>query len=296
MTEYLTSRAPIFLPRYSGVRPIISPPMNTAMHDVEDHAVQAAADSSEDDLADRHVEHRRDRRRAAGMSRASSSRCRSMRRSSRPPTGPTPRAPIRTSLPSMFGSAAATPAARIAPEEVCSDGTVSEQPGDDRARTSRRTTPSPCRTLPTILPNVYVSAAGIARIASISRKFENGPPPSNGCAEFDVEEPAAVRAELLDRDLPGDRTARDGPARSPARRWRPASPRASGPRPGSRGRAPSGRRSGSGCRRCHAPGRARSCPSSSRLDRVKPRIIATSDRHARRRRRRSSGTSARASG
>ena len=26
-----TSRAWIFLPRYSGVRPIISPPMNTAM-------------------------------------------------------------------------------------------------------------------------------------------------------------------------------------------------------------------------------------------------------------------------
>ena len=27
----LTSRAWIFLPRYSGVRPIMSPPMNTAM-------------------------------------------------------------------------------------------------------------------------------------------------------------------------------------------------------------------------------------------------------------------------
>ena len=64
----------------------------------------------------------------------------------------------------------------------------------------------PCRTLPTILPNVYVSAAGINRIENISMKLPKGRPALEGVRGVDVEEPAAVRPELLDRDLTRDRT------------------------------------------------------------------------------------------
>ena len=47
-----TSLASIFLPRYSGVRPTISPAMKTARIDEEQHAVKARADAAEDDLAE----------------------------------------------------------------------------------------------------------------------------------------------------------------------------------------------------------------------------------------------------
>ncbi len=48
----LTSLASIFLPRYSGVRPTISPAMNTAMIDEQQHAVKAGADAAENDLTE----------------------------------------------------------------------------------------------------------------------------------------------------------------------------------------------------------------------------------------------------
>ena len=54
----LTSRASIFLPRYSGVRPTISPATKTASDGEEQHAVEAGADAAEDDLAELHVEQR----------------------------------------------------------------------------------------------------------------------------------------------------------------------------------------------------------------------------------------------
>ena len=72
--------------------------------DVEEHAVQAAADAAPDHLADRDVEHRREPAERPGRSRASSSRCRSRRRWWRPPTATTRRARYRTSLPSRFGA------------------------------------------------------------------------------------------------------------------------------------------------------------------------------------------------
>ena len=61
----LISRAPIFLPRYSGVRPTISPATNTVMIGEDEHAVQAGADAAGRDLAEHHVEQQRSRRRAA---------------------------------------------------------------------------------------------------------------------------------------------------------------------------------------------------------------------------------------
>ena len=50
------SRASIFLPRYSGVRPTMSPAMNTARSDEYEHPVQAGPDPAEDDLAELDVD------------------------------------------------------------------------------------------------------------------------------------------------------------------------------------------------------------------------------------------------
>ena len=52
------SNASIFLPRYSGVRPTISPATKTATIANIEHAVEARADAAEDDLAELHQPHR----------------------------------------------------------------------------------------------------------------------------------------------------------------------------------------------------------------------------------------------
>ena len=59
------SYASIFLPRYSGVRPIIRPAMKTARIAKIEHAVEAGADAAEDDFAELHQQHRHRGRRAA---------------------------------------------------------------------------------------------------------------------------------------------------------------------------------------------------------------------------------------
>ena len=59
------SRGPIFLPRYSGVRPTIKPAMNTVSKNEAEHAVQAAPNAAEDHFAKRHEDdghHAADRR------------------------------------------------------------------------------------------------------------------------------------------------------------------------------------------------------------------------------------------
>ena len=53
-----TSRASIFLPRYSGVRPTIRPAMKTDEDDEDEHAVEARADAAEDHLAELDVDER----------------------------------------------------------------------------------------------------------------------------------------------------------------------------------------------------------------------------------------------
>jgi hypothetical protein len=57
--------ASIFLPRYSGVRPIIRPATKTATMREDDHPVEAGADAAEDHLAELHQPHRHQSRRAA---------------------------------------------------------------------------------------------------------------------------------------------------------------------------------------------------------------------------------------
>ena len=54
----LMSRAPIFLPRYSGVRPTIRPPMKTDEQDEDEHRVEPGADAAEHHLAHREVRER----------------------------------------------------------------------------------------------------------------------------------------------------------------------------------------------------------------------------------------------
>ncbi len=57
----------------------------------------------------------------------------------------------------------------------------------------------PWRRLPTISPNEKHSAAGIARMASISRKFARGVGFSNGCAELALKKPPPlVPSSLID--------------------------------------------------------------------------------------------------
>ncbi len=59
------SLASIFLPRYSGVRPTISPATKTGDDGEHEHAVQAGADAAEDDLAELDEQERDEARRAA---------------------------------------------------------------------------------------------------------------------------------------------------------------------------------------------------------------------------------------
>ena len=70
-------------------------------------------------------------------------------------------------------------------------------------------TARPWRLSFTMRPNVNANANGMTRIAHVSTKLLNGVEFSNGCDRVHVEEPAAVGAELLDRDLAGGRATRD---------------------------------------------------------------------------------------
>src|SRR6476661_6434797 len=96
--------------------------------------------------------------------------------------------PIRTSFPSRLGADAETPAACIAGVAVRSPGTVITSPTTSRTHITEKSI-QPWRTFPTILPNVYVSAAAIHRIANVSMKLEIGVAFSNGCAEFTLKNP-----------------------------------------------------------------------------------------------------------
>ena len=68
----------------------------------------------------------------------------------------------------------------------------------------------PCLRSFTIRPNISQSAAGMSRMASISRKLEIGRRVLEGMGRVGVEEAAAVGAQLLDGDLAGGRPDGDG--------------------------------------------------------------------------------------
>ena len=118
----------------------------------------------------------------------------------------------------------------------------------------------PCRWLPTSRPNAYVSANGISRSATISTQVREAGRVLERVRRVRVRDPAAVRAQLLDRLLARDRRR----GRSPAPRPRPscASPAraATARHPGSR--AAARRRARAGAARASSSGRGR--PRSSR--------------------------------
>ena len=67
----------------------------------------------------------------------------------------------------------------------------------------------PWRSLPIMRPKVFVSPAPMAKISSISTQVRRRRRILEGMRGIDVEKPAAVRAQHLDRDLRCDRSARD---------------------------------------------------------------------------------------
>ena len=100
--------------------------------------------------------------------------------------------PKRTSLSLMFPPDWPLPWARFTPEErrTCGAvllGGVVDADADREDREHRRAAPSAaCRRASTIFPNMNTCAAGISRIAIISRKFVIPFGFSNGTAEFEL--------------------------------------------------------------------------------------------------------------
>ncbi len=146
--------------------------------------------------------------------------------------------PKRTSLPSMLPPARGRSAAAM--RVAAGFGPVGDRDaGEEQHAPSRRAWPSPARWSPTMRPNVLVSAAGMAKIASICTKLRERGRVLERVRGVGVEEAAAVGAEHLDRVLRGDRAD----ARSSACRLRASSPRrrrrASAARPARPGTAPS---------------------------------------------------------
>ena len=78
-----------------------------------------------------------------------------------------------------------TPEARSTCEPCCSAGSATPTPIANIANIAANTTQA-CRRASTILPNMNTCAAGISRIASISRKFVSPFGFSNGTAEFEL--------------------------------------------------------------------------------------------------------------
>ena len=112
--------------------------------------------------------------------------------------------PKRTSLPSMLPPGCAALAALVDAERARDAGCRAARPTTHDARAARRrstviaaSTAQPWRRSPTIAPNVKQSAAGISRIASISRKLESGVGFSNGCAELTLKKPPPLVPSCL---------------------------------------------------------------------------------------------------
>ncbi len=187
METIFMSKASIFLPRYSGVRPIISPAMKTPRmakasmpYRPEPTPPNTTSPSCMSSIGDR-------------PPIAENESC-------MPFTAPQDAAvvtvaksdvaamPKRVSLPSMLPPNVAAPASTAMGLGCCSKYAV------DSAKTANSVVIAarmamPWRRLPTISPKVKHSAAGIARMASICRKFDSGVAFSKGCAELALKKP-----------------------------------------------------------------------------------------------------------
>ena len=141
-----TSRASIFLPRYSGVRPTIRPAMKTASSDEQQHRVEAGPDAAEDHLPGRHVEHRHEAADAGQrVERRVDRAVRRVRRDGRPEGGVGDPEALLLALEVAAGSPA-TPAAMLGPAPACRSARRGRPPptADDEHREHRaRRAPSP---------------------------------------------------------------------------------------------------------------------------------------------------------
>ena len=200
----VTSRRPSFLPRYSGVRPTISPARNTAMIASTRMPYSPAPDPARRDLAEQHVQQRAPRRRGRCSCRAASSprrsRCRWWRRRTAPSRGcrtgppcPPARAPA-ASAAGPFGCVSAHQATASRPPHstpITASSTwpcrVSRDHDAERAGQADRDDQQQ-EDLEQVGPGVRV----LERVRGVG-----------------VEDPAAVGAQLLDRLLAGRRGQRD---------------------------------------------------------------------------------------
>ncbi len=206
------------LPEPFGRSPDHQPGDEDRDQDVEEHPVEAGADAAEDHLAEEQVDERdgaagRRLRVEAAVDRAV--RGVGRRRPSRSRCWPWPK---RTSLSDMLPPDWPRPCVMLTPEFAEHLRAVL------LGREGRRATPTAkianiaaktihaCRRASTIFPNMKTCAAGISRIESISRKFVSAVRVLERDGRVRVVEAAAVRPELLDRDL----RARPGRARSSA--------------------------------------------------------------------------------
>ena len=111
--------------------------------------------------------------------------------------------PKRISLPSMLPPEEASLAAVSAPARAsaglpaCSAATVTAEQGHEDDRHGREQRPALSRGRRPCAPKVKHSAAGMSRIASISRKLESGVGFSNGCAEFTLKKPPPLVPSCL---------------------------------------------------------------------------------------------------
>ncbi len=131
-----------------------------------------------------------------------------------PANSPQPGAPKRTSLPSMLppdwviDSDWSTPAVVSVGLPFCSANIANALNTTRIAAITASSTRAWLLSL-TRRPKATTNENGISSSAQISRMLVIPFGFSNGCAELALKKPAAVRAELLDRLLRGDRPAGD---------------------------------------------------------------------------------------
>ena len=203
------SKAPIFLPRYSGVRPTISPDEEDGHQGEGEHAVEPRTDAAEDDLAQLHQPHRgqpaqRHVRVVHRVDRAVGGG----RRRHRPER--------RVGDPEADLLALHVSRSRLVHAQRGEHGVASAFRHDGQGEHGERSTTvmaariaQPCLRSPTISPNVRQSEAGISRIASDLQEVRQRRRVLQRVRRVDVEEPASVGAELLDRHLRGRRADGD---------------------------------------------------------------------------------------
>ena len=179
------SAMPIFLPRYSGVRPIINPAMNTA------RTAKISIPYRPEPTPPNTTSPSWIRNRGAPPASGIRLSCIAL-------TAPQladvvivansieATVPKRVSMPSMLGpetprcaiNGFGTDCATTPPAYIATNRTV-----------IAASTAMPWRRSPTIRPNANTSAAGISRIASISMKLVSGDGFSNGCDELALKKP-----------------------------------------------------------------------------------------------------------